>query len=224
VKITVLRSRQRLEIPVELGSRSRGRAQMSWVWPGMEHEATILGMQLRNLTGQLAAYFKVPGGRGVLVEEVERGSAAETAGLRAGDVILRCGSEPVRDVDDLKWVLEDATADQRLPLVVLRAGSQQTLELKVPEQFSGPAQFYFRDHTFHFSTPLPDAELLRKQIEREIPRDIRHGLRQERLHIEGLEHSMDALQRELEVLGRQLEKEAKQVKESLHRALRTTVL
>jgi membrane-associated protease RseP (regulator of RpoE activity) len=223
-KITVVRARQRLTIPVEVGSRSRGPAQMGWVWPGMEHEARILGMQLRNLTGQLAAYFKVPGGRGVLVEEVESGSAAGNAGLQAGDVILRCASEPVRDIDDLKWVLEDVAADQTLPLVVLRAGSQRTLDLKVPEQFSGPARFYFRDHLFHFSPPVPDAKLLKEQIEREIPREIRHGLRQEQLHLRGLEHSMETLQRELEVLGRRLEKEAKQAKESLQRALRSTVL
>ena len=223
--ITVVRDRKRLTLPVEVGSHGEHhRARLRWVWPEMASEASILGMQLRTLTGQLAEYFKAPGGRGVLVEEVSSGSAAEKAGVEAGDVIIRCGSEPVRDIDDLDWVLEDAKPDQTLTVEIVRAGSRRTLELAVPKEFSGPERFFFRDHLFHFSPPTPDAEMLRKRIEIEIPRELRRELREERLHMEGLEGSMEALKRELQLLGRQLEREAEQVKKSLQRALRTVEL
>jgi len=223
--IAVVRDRKRLTVRVEVGSHpERHRSQLRWVWPGMVSEASILGMKLRNLTGQLAEYFKVPGARGVLVEEVSSGSDGEKAGIQAGDVIIRCGSEPVRDIDDLEWVLEDAKPDQRLKVEIVRAGSRRTLEMRVPEELSGPERFFFRDHMFHFSPPTPDAERLRQRIEIEIPRKLRRELRQERLHIEGLEGSMEALKRELEGLGRQLEREAEQVKKSIKRALRTAEL
>ena len=132
VSLVVVRGGKRQTVSVEIGSRGEPLAQLGWVWPDAEAETTILGMTLRNLTGQLAEFFKAPRGRAVLVENVSAGSAAAEAGVKAGDVIIRCGSEPIRDVDDLEWVLEDATADQKLALEVLREGAQRTMELTVP--------------------------------------------------------------------------------------------
>src|SRR5271157_4317359 len=58
-----------------------------------------LGIRGEDLTEQLAGYFGVKQGKGVLVAEVERGSAAEKAGMRAGDCIVRVDSEDVAKVE-----------------------------------------------------------------------------------------------------------------------------
>jgi predicted metalloprotease with PDZ domain len=219
--ITVVRGQQRLTLSVEVGSRQPpGHARLHWVWPGIESGSRLLGMELRNISGQLAEYFKAPGGRGVLVEEVESEGAAARAGLRAGDVIVRFGTEPVRDIDDLEWVLEDAQPEQALAVEILRSGSKQTLELKLPEEFSGRDGFSFRDGLFHITPPVPDAQVLKKRIEIELPRTLRN-LREQQHELRGREHSMEAFERELEALGRQLEQEANQLKRSLQRALRS---
>jgi serine protease Do len=49
----------------------------------------VLGIEAEPLMGQLAGYFGVS--EGVLVRSVVAGSAAEKAGLRAGDVVTRVG-------------------------------------------------------------------------------------------------------------------------------------
>jgi serine protease Do len=54
--------------------------------PKLGH-ASILGVEAEPIDGQLAQYFGV--GEGVLVRSVLKGSSAERAGVRAGDVILR---------------------------------------------------------------------------------------------------------------------------------------
>ena len=66
-----------------------------------------LGVQLGNLTPQLSEYFGAPDG-GVLVSSVTKDSAAEKAGLKAGDVITSINGDRVRDADDLIDELRDA--------------------------------------------------------------------------------------------------------------------
>lgn len=55
-----------------------------------------LGVSVDSLSEQLAQYFGASDG-GALVTSVEKDSAADKAGLRAGDVITSINGEPVRD-------------------------------------------------------------------------------------------------------------------------------
>jgi S1-C subfamily serine protease len=55
-----------------------------------------LGVSVDSLSDQLAQYFGASGG-GALVTSVEKDSAADQAGLKAGDVITSINGEPVRD-------------------------------------------------------------------------------------------------------------------------------
>jgi serine protease Do len=61
------------------------QSRMTW-------RSTILGIDVETLDGQLAEFFGVK--EGVLVRMVNKDSAADKAGIRAGDVIVR--------VDDVK--------------------------------------------------------------------------------------------------------------------------
>src|SRR5579862_9718765 len=49
------------------------------------------GLMVENITPQLGEFFGVKNGAGVLVRSVEKGSRAEKAGFRAGDVIVKAG-------------------------------------------------------------------------------------------------------------------------------------
>ena len=51
--------------------------------------------------------FGVKDGEGVLVRSVEKGSAAEKAGLKAGDVIVRADNEKLTDRSDLSHILRN---------------------------------------------------------------------------------------------------------------------
>jgi serine protease Do len=68
--------------------------------PRMATARGRLGVQLTNLTPQLAEYFGAKDG-GVLVSSVTAGSPAEKAGLKVGDVITSVNGDRVRDSGDL---------------------------------------------------------------------------------------------------------------------------
>lgn len=84
-----------------------------------------LGVQLESLTPQLAEFFGVADG-GVLISAVTDGSAAERAGLRAGDVITRVDGSPVRDAQALSSRLREAQAGQ-VSLAVTRDKRELTI-------------------------------------------------------------------------------------------------
>jgi serine protease Do len=65
-----------------------------------------LGVSIVELSDELREYFGVERGRGVLVSSVSKDSAAERAGLRAGDVIVAVGGQPVDEAGDIGRALK----------------------------------------------------------------------------------------------------------------------
>jgi S1-C subfamily serine protease len=61
-----------------------------------------LGISAEPVTDQLAGFFGVKEGRGVLISEVTEGSAAAKGGLKAGDVIIAVDDGKVNSVSDLR--------------------------------------------------------------------------------------------------------------------------
>jgi serine protease Do len=88
----------------------------------------LLGVQAQEVSGQLGQYFQVPGGRGVLVVEVNAGSAAQKAGVKAGDVIYQVGGKPVGNTVELEQALRDNCSANGVSLGVVRKGV--TLQLR----------------------------------------------------------------------------------------------
>ncbi|MCS7182056.1 MAG: M20/M25/M40 family metallo-hydrolase [Thermoanaerobaculum sp.] len=68
-------------------------------------------------------------GRGVKVSGVRGGSAAEKAGLQAGDVVLQVGNRPVHNIYDYMYALGDHQAGETVPFTVLRGGERLTLSV-----------------------------------------------------------------------------------------------
>lgn len=68
-------------------------------------------------------------GRGVKVSGVRGGSAAEQAGLRAGDVVLKVGERPVHNIYDYMYALGDYQAGETVPFTVQRGGDTVVLQV-----------------------------------------------------------------------------------------------
>jgi serine protease Do len=79
--------------------------------PRMTSPRGRLGVQLHELSPQLADYFGATEG-GVLVSSVTKDSAAEKAGIRAGDVITSINGDRVRGSDDLIDELRDVSGGE----------------------------------------------------------------------------------------------------------------
>jgi membrane-associated protease RseP (regulator of RpoE activity) len=74
----------------------------------------------------------VKSGHGVLVRSVDKGSAAETAGLKAGDVIVKIGDEKVADRNDFRRAIRDRRS-AKVPLGIVRDKKEQTLTITLSE-------------------------------------------------------------------------------------------
>ena len=98
--------------------------------------STVMGVQTESLTRQLGEYFGVKDGEGVLVRSVEKGSAGEKAGLKAGDVIVRADNEKLTDRTDLAHVLRKHRTGGKMALVVMRDKHEQNLTLTLPDRGS----------------------------------------------------------------------------------------
>lgn len=90
------------------------------------------GVVVENLTPQLGDFFGARNGQGVLVRSVEKGSAGEAAGLKAGDVIVRVGNDAISESGDWTRLLRGRGG--KVPLVVIRERREQTLTLNLPER------------------------------------------------------------------------------------------
>jgi serine protease Do len=93
-----------------------------------------LGIDAEDLSGALGNFFGAPDGEGILVREVNAGSPAEKAGLKAGDVITSLNGDRIRTVGELREKLS-AKRDDKAPSVklgVLRNKSEISVTVELP--------------------------------------------------------------------------------------------
>jgi S1-C subfamily serine protease len=91
-----------------------------------------LGIDAEDIGGQLGLFFGAPDGEGILVRSVNNGSAAEKAGLKAGDVITTFNGERVRSLGDLRQKLASQNESKTAKIGVLRNKSEVTLAVELP--------------------------------------------------------------------------------------------
>jgi serine protease Do len=89
-----------------------------------------IGISGENLNGQLGTYFGAPDGEGVLVREVESGSPAEKAGLKAGDVITKVAGDRVKTLGELQSKLREKREEKTVQITVLRRGSETNVTVE----------------------------------------------------------------------------------------------
>jgi serine protease Do len=92
-----------------------------------------LGIVIQDLTDELASGFGVPPRSGVLVADVMRGSPAETAGLKPGDIIVEFAGDPIREVPDLQRKVAATPPGRPAALSVVRERQRARLEVKIGE-------------------------------------------------------------------------------------------
>jgi Tol biopolymer transport system component len=73
------------------------------------------------------------GKKGVLLSGVRAGGAAEKAGMRKGDVLVRLGKSEIASVEDLMFVLNASKPGETVPAVVLRNGEEVKLDVTFQE-------------------------------------------------------------------------------------------
>lgn len=96
----------------------------------------MLGISGGNLQEDVAKALKLGIQQGVFVSEVVAGSAAEKAGIKAGDVITGVEGKPLQNFSELKAKIGLMSPDQTVQLDLLREGKPQRVSVRL--QFIEP--------------------------------------------------------------------------------------
>jgi serine protease Do len=88
--------------------------------PGEEQPSAWLGITVRSLTADERAQAKVSGG--VIVDDVEAGSAADDAGIAAGDIILEVGKMTINGTSDYNRAVRQFRGSSKAVLFRINRG------------------------------------------------------------------------------------------------------
>jgi membrane-associated protease RseP (regulator of RpoE activity) len=144
--LDVARAGHEMQITITLGDRSDNPDQtFSWSSSGVPKawtfnlgsssgDGSFIGVQLTDLTPQLGDYFGVKDGNGVLIDEVEKDSPAEKAGLKAGDIIVAIGDEKVADSRDVSDLIQDQKSGTTVSVGIIRDHAPKTISVEVEKR------------------------------------------------------------------------------------------
>jgi len=128
VEVAVIRKGKRRSVSVEIGKLEEEAVEATPV------KAAVLGMSVQDITEEVARELDL--GRdvkGVVVSKVERGSAAEKAGIRPGDVIEMFGNVPVEDAAGFRSMLKEREKGESV-LVLVRRGDETLFRVLKPDE------------------------------------------------------------------------------------------
>lgn len=89
---------------------------------------TYTGAMLEMMGPQMAQFFGVQDGNGLLVRKIEANSPAAMAGLRLGDYVVRANTRPVKTLGDWAKVVREAKG-RPIAVVIMRDKQERTLTL-----------------------------------------------------------------------------------------------
>jgi len=87
-----------------------------------------LGVVIQDISEDLAQAFNLPTNNGVLVAQVEEGSAADKAGIKTGDVIVKAGSTSVNSAAELRNQIGLRRLGEPIELNIYRKGKMLTVK------------------------------------------------------------------------------------------------
>lgn len=92
-------------------------------------QRAYLGVSIRDMDQRLAEESRLDRIKGVYVNGITDGGAAQKAGMKAGDVIVKVGSIEVNNVPQLQEQVGKFRPGNRVPVTVLRDGKEQVMDM-----------------------------------------------------------------------------------------------
>lgn len=129
-KIGLWRGGKALDVKTVLGKLELPK-RMKWKAAPMIkalRSGAYLGIQLLELDEDLAAYFSVKPGEGILVTRVEKETPAAKAGFKSGDVIVQMADKAVKKSADIHEALAVLKEGDSIAITVIRRGKRETLK------------------------------------------------------------------------------------------------
>jgi serine protease Do len=94
-------------------------------------ERGFMGVILQGIDKDLAQAFGVPQGKGALIAEVSKGSPAEKAGIKQGDIIQNYNKIPVQNIGALRNAVALLKPGTPITLTILREGKSMDISVEI---------------------------------------------------------------------------------------------
>ena len=89
------------------------------------------GLEIQTVDARVARYFGLDKAEGVIVSDVKKGSPADRAGFRVGDIIIEANGEKVDDEESLSAIVDDLRVGDVVRMKVMRDRKSIDLRLKL---------------------------------------------------------------------------------------------
>ncbi|MFQ5950292.1 MAG: Do family serine endopeptidase [Nitrospiria bacterium] len=129
-RIEVLRDGKSLILDIELVERKDEAVTASIP----KQPEAFLGLNVEDLTPEIAEKFKIKGDKGAIITKVEPESAAEAEGLREGDLINEVNREQVNNAEDFHKAMRKTKKEEAVLLRVTRENRAFFIVLKPQEK------------------------------------------------------------------------------------------
>jgi len=90
-----------------------------------------VGVEVQDMNAELAESFGLANPQGALIAGVMRGSPADKAGIRPGDVLLAIGGQPIKDAQAMLELIAGLTPGQSAAFSVSREGRTRDMSVTI---------------------------------------------------------------------------------------------
>jgi serine protease Do len=109
-----------LAVDVVAQLKDKGRVDRGW-----------LGVMIQDVDKNLASSLGMDKPMGALISEVDADGPAAKSGLKAGDLIIKFNDHNVNTSSDLPYLVGRTAPKSKVPVVIMRKGKQQSLNVTV---------------------------------------------------------------------------------------------
>lgn len=120
-----------IDVAIDISNQLKSTGKITRGW---------LGVVIQELSKELAESFGMKNTNGALVAGVEKGGPADKGGLEAGDVIIKFDGKAIVASSDLPRVVGTVKPGKTVVVVVLRKGTEKSLNISVGEMAAEPSE------------------------------------------------------------------------------------
>jgi serine protease Do len=132
VKLSVDRNGKSIEIDATLSERPMTETAKSSIRTETpQSPQSTLGVNVQNVTRDIANQFGYAVGEGVIVSNVSSGSPADKAGIQTGDLIQSVNRQLVNSVDEYRKAVNEAKGDKIMLLIKRGVNGEQVSQFVV---------------------------------------------------------------------------------------------
>ncbi len=126
--IEIIRGNQQINLQIKTEELKEEAEQEA---ASADETQPYLGIEVQEITPEMARNYNLPRNSGIIIVQVEGGSAAEQAGLAVGDIIVEIDKKPVKDLATFNRLLTGVKEGQTLLFLIDRGGSTIFVTLTV---------------------------------------------------------------------------------------------